>query len=234
MGPLQDILETWARFLYEENATLAFLRRKRWLILAVSAAVLIPCFWHRRIEAGDLGSHVYNAWLAQLIEKGQAPGLYIAKRWNNISGAENRGLYMRADFFWGSIRICWCSHGAAAVAPHAVHRHAGLRLFVQHGFHELLFVARAGLFRAGHYLARAKSGLDWWHDFRAAGFAGASHWISVASRRAGVRQDQNKIAGMVEAGTAAGSRSGNLCGFLVRSAPARAFGGLGSRAVLFV
>lgn len=84
MGPLQDILETWARFLYEENATLAFLRRRRWLILAVSAVVLIPCFWHRRIEAGDLASHVYNAWLAQLIEKGEAPGLYIARQWDNI------------------------------------------------------------------------------------------------------------------------------------------------------
>lgn len=84
MGPLQDILETWARFLYEGNATLAFLQRRRWLILAVSAAVLIPCFWHRHIAAGDLASHVYNAWLAQLIEKGQAAGLYIAKQWNNI------------------------------------------------------------------------------------------------------------------------------------------------------
>ena len=84
MGPLQDIFETWAKFLYEENATLAFLRRHRWLILAVSAAVLIPCFWHRCIEAGDLGSHVYNAWLAQLIEKGQAPGLYFSGQWNNI------------------------------------------------------------------------------------------------------------------------------------------------------
>ncbi len=84
MGPLQDILETWARFLYEENATLAFLRRRRWLVLVMSAAVLIPCFWHQRIEAGDLASHVYNAWLAQLIEKGQAPGLYIARQWNNV------------------------------------------------------------------------------------------------------------------------------------------------------
>ncbi len=83
MGPLQDILETWARFLYEENATLAFLRRRRWLVLAMSVVVLIPCFWHWRIEAGDLGGHVYNAWLGQLIEKGQTPGLYIAKRWNN-------------------------------------------------------------------------------------------------------------------------------------------------------
>ena len=84
MGPLQDIFETWARFLYEENATLAFLRRRRRLILAVSAAVLIPCFWHARIEAGDLGSHVYNAWLAQLIEKGKAPGLYFSRQSDNI------------------------------------------------------------------------------------------------------------------------------------------------------
>lgn len=84
MGPLQDIFETWAKFLYEENATLAFLKRRRWLILAVSAAVLVPCFWHRRIEAGDLASHVYNAWLAQLIEKGQAPGLYFSGQWDNI------------------------------------------------------------------------------------------------------------------------------------------------------
>src|SRR5215467_11293779 len=84
MGPLQDIFETWAHFLYDGNATLAFLRRWWWLVLAVSVAVLIPCFWHRRIEAGDLASHVYNGWLAQLIEKGKAPGLSIAKQWNNI------------------------------------------------------------------------------------------------------------------------------------------------------
>jgi len=84
MGPLQDIFETWARFLYEENATLAFLRGRRWLILALSVAVLIPCFWHKQIEAGDLASHTYNAWLAQLIQKGQAPGLYFSGQWNNI------------------------------------------------------------------------------------------------------------------------------------------------------
>jgi len=57
---------------------------RRWLVLVISAALLLPCWWHRRIEAGDLASHVYNARLAQLIEKGQAPGLYIAKQWNNV------------------------------------------------------------------------------------------------------------------------------------------------------
>jgi hypothetical protein len=61
------------------------LLRRFWLrALAISAGLLIPCFWHRRIEAGDLASHVYNAWLAQLIERGQAPGLYLARQWNNV------------------------------------------------------------------------------------------------------------------------------------------------------
>ena len=59
--------------------------RQRWLLVGiVSLLLLIPCIWHRRIEAGDLGSHVYNAWLAQLIAKGQAPGLYLVNRWDNV------------------------------------------------------------------------------------------------------------------------------------------------------
>src|SRR5713226_9759841 len=53
-------------------------------VFAISALMLVPCWWHRRIEAGDLASHVYNAWLAQLIEKGQAPGLYLSNQWNNV------------------------------------------------------------------------------------------------------------------------------------------------------
>ncbi|HEY0702780.1 MAG TPA: hypothetical protein VGD60_08445, partial [Candidatus Acidoferrales bacterium] len=53
-------------------------------ILGISALVLIPCFWHRTIVAGDLGSHLYNVWLAQLVRAGQAPGLWLAPRWNNV------------------------------------------------------------------------------------------------------------------------------------------------------
>ena len=61
-----------------------FLRRFWLRVLLLSTVLGVPCFWQRRIEAGDLASHVYNAWLAQLIEKGQAPGLYLASRWNNV------------------------------------------------------------------------------------------------------------------------------------------------------
>ena len=64
--------------------TLKFMQRNWYWVLGVSALVVVPCLWHRHIEAGDLGSHVYNAWLAQLIAKGQAPGLYVAPQWHNI------------------------------------------------------------------------------------------------------------------------------------------------------
>jgi hypothetical protein len=53
-------------------------------LLTISALILVPCFWHPHIEAGDLGSHVYNAWLAQLIGRGLAPGLRIAYPSTNI------------------------------------------------------------------------------------------------------------------------------------------------------
>ncbi|MFZ0884445.1 MAG: hypothetical protein WAN14_13695, partial [Candidatus Acidiferrales bacterium] len=62
----------------------AFVCANLWKFLFVSAAALVPCFWHRMIVAGDLGSHLYNAWLAQLVERGQAPGLWLAWRWNNV------------------------------------------------------------------------------------------------------------------------------------------------------
>src|ERR1700676_1749850 len=61
-----------------------FVRRRWWVILGTSAVLIGPCLWHRHIEAGDLGSHVYNAWLAQLIAHGQAPGLYLARQGTNV------------------------------------------------------------------------------------------------------------------------------------------------------
>ena len=88
--------------------------------VVVSAAVLVPCFWHDRIAAGDLGSHTYNAYLATLINKGQAPGLNIAPQSTNIlfdvllSSAGSAIGFMTAEriivsaavlvFFWGPSR----------------------------------------------------------------------------------------------------------------------------------
>jgi len=104
----------------EDNSSLSlsqFLRQHLVAILFVSVLLVIPCFWHPHIEAGDLPSHVYNAWLAQLITKGQAPGLYLVHRYDNVlfdlalfHAANNLGLHAAEKivvaiavliFFWG-------------------------------------------------------------------------------------------------------------------------------------
>ena len=60
-------------------------RFHKWIsILLFSTALLIPCFWQSRIQAADLSSHTYNAWLASQIRRGAAPGLWISSRSNNV------------------------------------------------------------------------------------------------------------------------------------------------------
>jgi hypothetical protein len=66
------------------DGAMPFLRQHKWRALTLSVLITIPCFWQRHIQAGDLASHVYNAWLAQLMAKGLAPGLYIVPQWNNV------------------------------------------------------------------------------------------------------------------------------------------------------
>jgi hypothetical protein len=63
---------------------LEFFRTYRLRLAAVSAFLLAPCFWHREIASSDLGSHLYNAWLAQLIRRGEVPGLWIAPQHTNV------------------------------------------------------------------------------------------------------------------------------------------------------
>ncbi len=63
----------------------AFVRHNPGKTLGLSALLLAPCYWHPHLEAGDLASHTYNAWLAQLVEQGKAPGLWIARQWTNVA-----------------------------------------------------------------------------------------------------------------------------------------------------
>ena len=58
--------------------------RTLFVCLSISVLLVIPCLWHAHIEAGDLGSHVYNAWLALLVQQGKAPGVYTVWQWNNV------------------------------------------------------------------------------------------------------------------------------------------------------
>jgi hypothetical protein len=66
------------------HAAAEFLREKFAIVAIVSLILLVPCFWHSHIQAGDLGSHVYNAWLAELAQNGHAPGVYVVRQWNNV------------------------------------------------------------------------------------------------------------------------------------------------------
>jgi hypothetical protein len=60
-------------------------KARNWIAIPLfSVALLIPCFWQTRIQAADLSSHVYNAWLASQIHQGRAPGLWISPQWSNV------------------------------------------------------------------------------------------------------------------------------------------------------
>jgi hypothetical protein len=76
------------------NATIAIpLRRTSAARVAAKVAITVivicvlvaPCWWQKRIMAGDLSSHIYNAWLATLIEQGRAPGLAIRPMITNVA-----------------------------------------------------------------------------------------------------------------------------------------------------
>jgi hypothetical protein len=104
-----------------------FLRSHVLRVMVVSALLLVPCFWHKSLEAGDLASHTYNAWLARLVGQGQAPGLYIESRWNNILvdlTLEKLGAavgFIAAErilaviavlvFFWGAFALISAANG---------------------------------------------------------------------------------------------------------------------------
>jgi hypothetical protein len=99
-----------------------------------SAALLVPCFWQTRIQAGDLGSHVYNAWLAELIRQGRAPGLSIVPQKTNVlfdlllsglfhtvGGAAAQRIAVSLAvlvFAWGAFAFVWRG-GAARVGAAA-------------------------------------------------------------------------------------------------------------------
>jgi len=103
---------------------------RHWMkIVILSAVALVPCFWHARIEAGDLGSHTYNAWLAQLVERGQVSGLEVVWMWHNVlfdfllaGFGKFLSLYAAEKiavsicvliFFWGSFAFVTAINGRA-------------------------------------------------------------------------------------------------------------------------
>ncbi len=71
----------------------------------ISLLLLVPCFWQKHIEAVDLPSHLYNAWLAILIGEGKAPGLKIVFQSSNVLFDVMLSGLMRAVGPWGAEHI---------------------------------------------------------------------------------------------------------------------------------
>src|SRR3954470_23320031 len=68
----------------QPNAPPAHVERTGAWVAVASVLLLIPCFWQSRLQMSDLESHIYNSWLAQLIESGRAPGLAIVPQKTNV------------------------------------------------------------------------------------------------------------------------------------------------------
>jgi hypothetical protein len=50
----------------------------------VSLLLLAPCNWQPHLEGGDPSAHIYNSWLARLIESGRAQGLETVHQTTNL------------------------------------------------------------------------------------------------------------------------------------------------------
>jgi hypothetical protein len=103
-------------------------------VILLSILLVIPCFWHQRIQAGDLGSHTYNAWLAQLLERHEVSGVTVVQQWTNVlfdalvqHAANTFGLAAAEKivvslcallFFWGSFCFLASVSGRPPGASH--------------------------------------------------------------------------------------------------------------------
>jgi hypothetical protein len=133
----------------------------RTLIAIVALLILIPCFWQPYIEAGDLASHTYNAWLAGQIERGKVPpgSVTLAHPLTNVlsdwalealvykigrAGAEHIVVSAAVEiFFWGAFSFvaavaghrCWIIAPSLAMIAYGLIFHLGfLNFYISTGF----------------------------------------------------------------------------------------------------
>lgn len=102
--------------------------RRRYAL--VSLLIGIPCVWLPHIQACDLSSHLYNAWLVNQVSLGRLPGLYVVPQFTNVlfdhllsflmkhGGpriAEHLAVLLAVQiFFWGCFRLASVMAGRPA------------------------------------------------------------------------------------------------------------------------
>jgi len=133
----------------------------RTLIAIAALLILVPCFWQPYIEAGDLASHTYNAWLAGQIELGKVPpgSVTLAHPLTNVlsdwalqslvykigrAGAERIVVSAAVEiFFWGAFcfvaavagQRCWIIAPSLAMIAYGAIFHLGfLNFYISTGF----------------------------------------------------------------------------------------------------
>jgi len=124
------------------------------LIAVVALLLLVPCFWQPHIMAGDLPSHLYNAWLAGQIERGNFPAqLSLAHPITNVlADWVSKGLLYSLGpsaserivagaaveiFFWGAFcfvaaaagQRCWIIAPSLAMIAYGLVFHIGFLNF---------------------------------------------------------------------------------------------------------
>jgi hypothetical protein len=96
----------------------------------VSLSIAIPCVWQPHIQAGDLSSHLYNAWLVNEVSAGHLAGLYVVPQFTNVLFDRLLSLLMKSGsvvttertavllavqvFFWGCFRLASVAVGRPA------------------------------------------------------------------------------------------------------------------------
>jgi hypothetical protein len=110
---------------------LSKLLKSPWTLpIAASVALVIPCFWQPIVSAVDVQSHLYNAWLGELINRGVIHGLWVGYQSTNVlidmilpwlircfgvSGAERIVTSVLVlVFFWGAFHFISAVRGHTA------------------------------------------------------------------------------------------------------------------------
>lgn len=112
-----------------DHSVIGGLVRRSSRYIFVSLGLLLPCFWESRVQASDVSSHLYNAWLVQEINAGKLPGLSTVWQPTNIlfdyllDFLAVRCGWLVADrlalaasvlvFFWGAFAFIWRCNGHA-------------------------------------------------------------------------------------------------------------------------
>jgi hypothetical protein len=95
--------------------------RRALLYILTAFLLAIPCFWQPHIQADDLSSHLYNAWLVSEVQAGHLPGLYVVPQYTNVLFDHLLSFLMKSGgtmltervsvliaieiFFWGSFAL---------------------------------------------------------------------------------------------------------------------------------